>query len=103
MKKIDSYLVNVLEGYGFYKGTWVIMAQSYGHYRVAERVSFYEYQDTFFSVIDRFGNRGKTIVYMYKNKEEGNNHFNKIKEKTEEIGLLFRKDTMSFESNPCRK
>lgn len=96
MKALSVDVVDKLETFAVCKGTWVILAEQCGKYRLVERVSFYEYNDTHYSVIDRLGNRGKTIVYRYDSKDEGNIHFNQIKIETVVIGNLFRRDKRSL-------
>ena len=98
MRKIDSDWYAVIETHAILKGAWVILLERYGKLYPDERVSFYEYKDYLFCIIDRMGiqTKGKTIIYQYANKEEGNKHFLQIKSKVESVGALIRKDKDSF-------
>lgn len=97
MKTLSSNIIDSIEIHANPKGTWVILAESYGKFRPVERITFYEYEDKYFCVIDRMGYRGKTLGYQYDNREEGNLHFNRMKIETAIIGNLFKKDCNSFE------
>ena len=88
-------MIDSIESNASPKGTWVILAESYGKFRPAERITFYEYAGTFYSVIDRLGYRAKTLVYQYDSREEGNLHFTRMKLESTMIGNIFRKDGRS--------
>ena len=79
MKKLNSELIDVVESFGVMKGSWNIIENKYGRNKLTEKVSFYQYKDRLFCVIDRTGDKPVSQLIEYENKEEGNQHFNQMK------------------------
>ncbi len=96
MKTLSSTMIDMIESEADPKGTWIILDESCGRFRPAERVTFYEYADRFFCVIDRMGSRARTIGYQYDSREEGNLHFTRMKLESAVIGNIFVKDRRSL-------
>ena len=96
MKKLDNECLYAIETNGTLKSEFNIFCSRYGKLHLDEKISFYEYKEICFCIIDRLSDGGHT-VYQYKNKEEGNQHFVKIKAKCAEIGAVIRRETLSFQ------
>ena len=76
MKILSFEMIDVIEATASLKGSWIILENKYGKQKLTERVSFYEKDGSLFSIIDR---SGSSKIYQYKDREEGNLHFNQMK------------------------
>ena len=91
MKILNENMIDTIESTCKPKGTWDVVEHLYGKFKLSEKITFYENDEHFYCII--YGKKCK--AFQYDSREDGNKHFNYIKRKTEEVGLLFTKDVSS--------
>ena len=95
MKALNPDLIDAVEAFAELKGSWIIIENKYGKNKLTERVSFYQYKDRRYCIIDRTGDHAESLIYQYDNRDEGNRHFNEMKLKVTLLKGYFLYDKRS--------
>lgn len=95
MKSLSIDKIDVIEAFEEPRASWLFIEHLYGKNQLTERLSYYQVDDRFYCIIDRTGNRSKTLGYQYETKEEANKHFLQMKLKATLFGCYVVADKRS--------